>query len=100
MGFPSGTVVKNLPANAGEARDAGSIPGLGRPPAVGGWQPAPVWYPAPAWKILLNTQPILFKIVKIMKNKEKTIADQRRLRRHMTKYIMFYPGWDLIREGH
>ena len=58
MGFPSGTVVKNLPANAGEARDAGSIPGLGRPPAVGGWQPAPVWYPAPAWKILLNTQPI------------------------------------------
>ena len=35
MGFASGTAVKNLPANAGEARDAGSIPGLGRPPAVG-----------------------------------------------------------------
>ena len=28
MGFPSGSVVKNLPANAGDARDAGLIPGL------------------------------------------------------------------------
>ena len=30
MGFPGGTVVKNLPANAGDTRDAGSIPGPGR----------------------------------------------------------------------
>ena len=29
MGFPGGTVVKNPPANAGDARDIGSIPGLG-----------------------------------------------------------------------
>ena len=29
MGFLGGTVVKNLPANAGDAREAGSIPGLG-----------------------------------------------------------------------
>ena len=34
-GFPGGAVVKNLPANAGDARDAGSIPGLGRSPGVG-----------------------------------------------------------------
>ena len=26
-GFPRGTVTKKLPANSGEARDAGSIPG-------------------------------------------------------------------------
>ena len=26
-GFPSGTVVKNPPVNAGDARDTGSIPG-------------------------------------------------------------------------
>ena len=26
-GFPGGTVVKNLPADAGNSRDAGSIPG-------------------------------------------------------------------------
>ena len=31
-GFPGGSVVKNLPAGAG---DAGSIPGLGRPPGGG-----------------------------------------------------------------
>ena len=30
-GFPGGAVVKNLPANAGDARDAGSIPGLEDP---------------------------------------------------------------------
>ena len=35
-GFPGGEVVKkNLPANAGEARDAGSIPRLGRSLEVG-----------------------------------------------------------------
>ena len=28
-------VVKNLPANVGDIRDAGSIPGLGRSPGVG-----------------------------------------------------------------
>ena len=28
-------VVKNLPASAGDARDTGSIPGLGRSPGVG-----------------------------------------------------------------
>ena len=32
MGFPGGSVVKNPPANAG---DAGSIPGSGRSPGVG-----------------------------------------------------------------
>ena len=28
--FPGGSAVRNLPANAGDARDAGSIPELGR----------------------------------------------------------------------
>ena len=30
MGFPSGAVVKNLPTNAGNTRDMGLIPGMGR----------------------------------------------------------------------
>ena len=33
--FPGGAVVKNPPANAGDARDVGSIPGSGRSPGVG-----------------------------------------------------------------
>ena len=33
--FPGGSVVKNLPANAGDARDVSSIPGLGRFPEEG-----------------------------------------------------------------
>ena len=32
LGFPGGSVVKNLLANAGDARDAGSISGSGRSP--------------------------------------------------------------------
>ena len=32
---PGVTVVKNPPANAGDTRDVGSIPGLGRFPEVG-----------------------------------------------------------------
>ena len=35
MGFPGGAVVKNLPANAGDIRDASLIPGLGRFPGGG-----------------------------------------------------------------
>ena len=31
MGLLGGSVVKNLPANAGNARDAGSVPGLEGP---------------------------------------------------------------------
>ena len=34
-GFPGGSVVKNMPGNAGEAGDAGSIPESGISPGVG-----------------------------------------------------------------
>ena len=32
--FPGGAEVKNLPANAGDTGDAGSIPGSGRCPEI------------------------------------------------------------------
>ena len=32
LGFPGGSVVKNLPANEGDTGDMGLIPGLGRSP--------------------------------------------------------------------
>ena len=35
VGFPGGTVVKKLPANAGAAQDTGLIPGLWRSPGKG-----------------------------------------------------------------
>ena len=37
--FPSDTVVKNLPANAGDTRDVGSIPESGRSPGGGNGNP-------------------------------------------------------------
>ena len=39
MGFPGGAEVKNLPANAGDVRDMGLIPGSGRSPRVGNGNP-------------------------------------------------------------
>ena len=39
MGFPGGTVVKNPPANAGNARRTSLIPGLGRFSGVGNGNP-------------------------------------------------------------
>ena len=44
-GFPGGTVVKNLPANAGDARDMGLIAGSGRFPWRREWQHTPVYLP-------------------------------------------------------
>ena len=38
-------VKKNLPGNARDARDVGSIPGSGRSPGVGNGQPTSVFLP-------------------------------------------------------
>ena len=35
VGFPGGTSGKNLPASAGDVRNTGSVPGLGRSPGEG-----------------------------------------------------------------
>ena len=43
--FTSGAVVKNQPANTGDARDSVSIPGSGTSPGVGKGQPALVFSP-------------------------------------------------------
>ena len=39
MGFPGDAVVKNPPANAGDVRDMGSVPGLGKSPREGNGTP-------------------------------------------------------------
>ena len=43
--LPNPPVVKNLPASAGDIRDVGSIPGLGRSPGEGILAPLPVFWP-------------------------------------------------------
>ena len=45
QGFPADSVVKNLPAYAGDARDTGSIPRSGRSPGKGNGKP--LWYSCP-----------------------------------------------------
>ena len=39
LGFPGDSVIKNLPTNAGDAGDMGSIPGSGRPPGKANGDP-------------------------------------------------------------
>ena len=39
QGFPGDAMLKNLPANAGDTRDASLLPGLGRSPGVGNGNP-------------------------------------------------------------
>ena len=39
LDFPAGIGVKNLPANAGDTGDTGSIPGSGRSPGAGNGSP-------------------------------------------------------------
>ena len=39
LAFPGGAEVKNPPANAGDERDAGSVPGSGRSPGDGHGNP-------------------------------------------------------------
>ena len=43
--FQITVVVKNLPANAGDIRDLGLIPGSGKSPWRRAWQPTPVFLP-------------------------------------------------------
>ena len=50
LDFPGGTVVKKLPASAG---DIGSIPGLGRSPGVGNDNPLQYF----AWNIPWTEEP-------------------------------------------
>ena len=53
VSFPGGTTVKNLPADAGDAKDRGSIHGLGRSPQVGNGNHFCIL----AWKIPWTEEP-------------------------------------------
>ena len=44
-GFPGGSVVKNLPANAGYAKRLGFDPWIGKIPWRRKWQPTPIFLP-------------------------------------------------------
>ena len=52
MGLPRGTVVKSLPASAGDAREVGSIHGLGRAPRRGNTHCSIF-----SWRILWTEEP-------------------------------------------
>ena len=53
LAFQVALVAKNLPANAGDIRDTGSIPGSGRSPEGGTATHSNI----PAWKIARTKEP-------------------------------------------
>ena len=53
-GFPSVTVVKNCPVNAGNPRDMGLIPGSGRSPGEGNGNPLQYKY----WEVPWTEKPL------------------------------------------
>ena len=53
LGFPGGSVVKNRPANAGDAGATGSVPGSGRSPGEGNGNPLQIL----VWKIPWTEEP-------------------------------------------
>ena len=53
MSFPVGSVIKNRPASAGDARDAGSIPVSGRSTGGGNGNPLHIL----AWRIPRTEEP-------------------------------------------
>ena len=55
-------MVKNPPANAGDMRDSGSIPGTRKTPWRRAWQPTPVFLPGdPIDRSLVGYRPQGFK---------------------------------------
>ena len=52
-GFPGGTVVKNLPDNAGDEREVSSVPGWGKSPGGGNGNHSSIL----AWKIPWTVEP-------------------------------------------
>ena len=53
-GFPSGPVVKNPPAKAGDTRDMGSTPASGRPPGEGVGYPFQYSWPSLVVQMVKN----------------------------------------------
>ena len=61
MGFPGGSVVKNLSAKAG---DMGSVPGLGRSPGEGNGHPLIL-----AWEIPCTEEPRRLQSIRLQKSR-------------------------------
>ena len=93
-GFPDCAVVKNLPASAGETRDAGSISGSEGSPGVGNGNPLPYsclenppWAEESDGLQSLDSQPIGHNWV-IRHSTERTWAQ-----RFSLKKLKFHGGW-------
>ena len=71
-GFPGGTMLKNLPANAGDAGDMGSIPGLGRFPGAENGNPLQYSGKSHEQRSLAGYSPLGLQIVRHNLSEHKT----------------------------
>ena len=89
MGFPSCVVVKDPTANAGDARDVGSFPELGRSPGVGSGSPLQWW-----WKISWTEEPGRLQICGVAKSQLQLSTDTP-VQDSLIKWSVI---WSLLRE--
>ena len=107
MGIPGGTVVKNPPVNAGDARDVDSIPGLGRSLGGGngdyGLRSLALWcvphYSCPILLMmecqLFSSEPLLFLDVLKAKRLWKelsSLGSHARLHLHPIRFVKWSDG--------
>ena len=79
VSFQVSTVVKNLPANAGDPRDGGSIPGLGKSPGVGSGNPLQY----SCLGNLLDKEPGEFQSMGLQRVRQDLAAEHRLMRTKM-----------------
>ena len=79
VSFQVSTVVKNLPANAGDPRDGGSIPGLGKSPGVGSGNPLQY----SCLGNLLDKEPGEFQSMGLQRVRQDLVAEHRLMRTKM-----------------
>ena len=86
LGFPGGTVVKNVPANAGDAKDMDLIPGLGRSPGVLNGNPL-------QYSCLENSMDrgVLGAVVHGVT--ESNMTEHTRARTHTNTLLLFYKSY-------
>ena len=87
MDFPGGSVVTNLPDDAGDAKNAGSFPGSGRSPGVGNGNPL-------QYSCLENSVDRGAWQARSMGGKESDVTEHAHTLSHnQNSYISYYPKY-------
>ena len=95
LGFPGGSVVKNSPANAGDAGDMGLIPGSGRCPRVGNGSPLQYSCPKPPQRSLAVCSPWGHRVGHDLETKQQQALINHLVYVYLASLMYFVLNWEL-----